>query len=385
MYQKFNTYGRLRSVVIGSYFLPEYFDSIKNPKIKDPLKKMSEEIHEDLNNFEDILKSNNIKVTRAPDPTGRFDLDEIYKPPLQVRDRHCVIGNNMIQLDQDFHVPLNDILPGVIDLSQSNYDHYYQSLNLHRANYNQNTNKWYSRNKYNELAGSDWPAYEDFVQGVKAKVPAVRHEMELFQEVLMYDTKEFGPLQGPNVINTPDAIILASNEYCDYRHWLTDHAIDTRTITQFTSSAGHIDGCFAVLGNNTILGIDPFIDYETHFPEYTIIKVPPESYQHQIKDYATMKRKVGGRWWLPGEEENEAFITYVNTYLEKWYGYVNESVFDVNVLALDEKTICVSNVLPEIEKQLKMQGIDCILVPWRHRFFVDGGLHCITLDLYRDR
>jgi hypothetical protein len=25
-----------------------------------------------------------------------------------------------------------------------------------------------------------------------------------------------------------------------------------------------------------------------------------------------------------------------------------------------------------------------VYVPWRHRYFWDGGLHCITLDLYRE-
>ena len=27
--------------------------------------------------------------------------------------------------------------------------------------------------------------------------------------------------------------------------------------------------------------------------------------------------------------------------------------------------------------------MEAIYVPWRHRFFWDGGLHCITLDLVR--
>ena len=34
--------------------------------------------------------------------------------------------------------------------------------------------------------------------------------------------------------------------------------------------------------------------------------------------------------------------------------------------------------------QLKKNKIDYIVVPWRHRFFLDNGLHCITLDLYRE-
>jgi hypothetical protein len=98
-----------------------------------------------------------------------------------------------------------------------------------------------------------------------------------------------------------------------------------------------------------------------------------------------MKEKVSGVWWLAGEEHNHNLITYVESNLKPWLGYVAESIFDVNVLALDENTVCVSNVTPEVELALKAHNIECIVVPWRHRFFVDGGLHCITLDLYRDR
>jgi N-dimethylarginine dimethylaminohydrolase len=97
-----------------------------------------------------------------------------------------------------------------------------------------------------------------------------------------------------------------------------------------------------------------------------------------------MKDKVNGSWWLAGEEHNDEFIRFVESNLRPWTGYIAESVFDVNVLALDANTICVSNVTPIVKEKLRQHNIECIVVPWRHRFFVDGGLHCITLDLYRD-
>ena len=33
---------------------------------------------------------------------------------------------------------------------------------------------------------------------------------------------------------------------------------------------------------------------------------------------------------------------------------------------------------------LKKHKMEAIHVPWRHRYFWDGGLHCITLDLVRE-
>ena len=49
-----------------------------------------------------------------------------------------------------------------------------------------------------------------------------------------------------------------------------------------------------------------------------------------------LKHKNGGKWWLTGEEENNAFTEFVETWLQDWVGYVEETVLDVNVLMLDE-------------------------------------------------
>jgi hypothetical protein len=387
-FKKFNTHGRLRTVVLGSYFFPEYFSKIKNPRVRDPLMRMAEEINEDLDKFQQVLENFGATVIRAPQPIGYFDQSNIYHPPLQVRNSHAVIGNYMYRFNPDWHDPIDPVLrnycPDIINLEKDNTNFYLTSMEIAKENYNPERNIWYSRDKYHELAGSDWPSYDSFVKGIGSSSLEIREEMLSFKSTLEYETKELAPLQGPNVINTKDFICVDANEYCNYESWFQDYIKDSRPIRQFTSKAGHVDGCFAVLGNKTILGIDLFIDYARFFPEYTVVRVPPESYQDQIYEFKLMKKKVNGAWWLAGEEHNDEFINYVETHLKSWVGYVAESVFDVNVLALDEHTICVSNITKDIQKQLSSRGIECILVPWRHRFFVDGGLHCITLDLYRD-
>jgi hypothetical protein len=93
---------------------------------------------------------------------------------------------------------------------------------------------------------------------------------------------------------------------------------------------------------------------------------------------------VNGSWWVPGEEDNDDFRWFVEYWLKDWVGYVEESVFDVNVLVLDEHHVCVSTYNKEVFDFLKKHKIEPIIVPWRHRYFWDGGLHCITLDLYRE-
>jgi hypothetical protein len=387
-YQKFNTYSKLRTVMLGTYFYPEFFASIKNSRVREPLMRMAHEINEDLEVFENTLKDFGCTVIRPDVPVGQFDIDNVYKPPLHIRNAHTVIGDTMYQLNPDFYNAVTPVLkkycPNVVDLLELNNKFYLESMTAAANNYNQEKDIWYSRSKYNELAGSSWPLYEDYVKGARPNDYSIANEINSFQQSLEYETKEMGPLQGPNVINTNHSIYVDAPEYCDYPNWLSQQINDSRPIQQFTSKAGHVDGCFAVLGNNVILGIDPLIDYQHYFPDHTVIKIAPGEYQNLIAEFKLMKDKVKGKWWLAGEEHNNEFIEFVEDNLKSWVGYIAESVFDVNVLALDANTVCVSNITPVVKEQLRQHNIECIVVPWRHRFFVDGGLHCITLDLYRD-
>jgi hypothetical protein len=243
---------------------------------------------------------------------------------------------------------------------------------------------WYSLQKYHELAGPDWPNFYDYVNGAVADLPHIQAEMQQFDDVLKYNPRDFGQLAGPNVFPTDLGLVIDSNEYCDYQQWVHQWIGKDINTVSINTGAGHTDGCFVVLGHQTILGIDPLIDYEQHFPGYTVIPVPSDSYINHVGSFNQMKSKVNGKWWVPGQEHNNDFIDFIERYCDQWTGFVQETVFDVNVLALDPDTVCVSGSNPVIQQQLAAQGIETVLIPWRHRFFVDGGLHCITLDLYRE-
>ena len=85
---------------------------------------------------------------------------------------------------------------------------------------------------------------------------------------------------------------------------------------------------------------------------------------------------------MPGEEDNTEFTDFVETWLEDWVGFVEETVFDVNLIMLDEtKAINAEN--KELEKKFNEHGIDMIQTN-RHRHFSDAGWHCITLDVERE-
>jgi glycine amidinotransferase len=62
---------------------------------------------------------------------------------------------------------------------------------------------------------------------------------------------------------------------------------------------------------------------------------------------------------------------------------VEETVFDVNMLVIDPTNVMVTNYNKQVFDALDRFGITPHVVPFRHRYFWDGGIHCVTLDLDR--
>jgi hypothetical protein len=81
---------------------------------------------------------------------------------------------------------------------------------------------------------------------------------------------------------------------------------------------------------------------------------------------------------------NEEFDIFINTWFNQWLGYSNESIFDLNCLVLDESHVVFTNYNKGVWDFCKKHNIEPIICNFRHRFFWDGGLHCITLDIERE-
>jgi len=66
---------------------------------------------------------------------------------------------------------------------------------------------------------------------------------------------------------------------------------------------------------------------------------------------------------------------YQYPYASSWIG--------MNLLSVDENTVIVDPIQQDIIKQLSAKGLDVIPAPMRHSRTLGGGLHCVTLDLWR--
>jgi len=147
---------------------------------------------------------------------------------------------------------------------------------------------------------------------------------------------------------------------------------------------GHGDCTWCVPKEGCIVTLFEIQNYEDKFPGWDICYLE-DKYWDQMSPFRKVKQKNGGKWWVPGEEDQDEFSDYVEKYLQDWVGYVEETVFEVNMLSLDSNTILVNNYNKQVFDFLERHHIAPVICPFRHRWFWDGGVHCVTQDLYRER
>jgi len=323
-------WSKLERVVLGDTYDPEFFRTVKNKRIQSSLQWIAEETQEDLESYSNILKDFGCEVLR-PDMDrndhimnhiGRNNQiqDVVPRPPLQPRDNFAVIGNKLITTGQDSQ-QLHNVLDPITD-----YD-------------------WRLLNKENVSGAGIFQCGTD-----------------------LYVNNHGGP-NGKS--------LLQGQELHDLREaWGHDKRIHT------LRHDGHSDSSFHPISPNAILSLFEVQTYDETYPGWDVLYLPDQTWRHD-SEFLRAKTLTKGKYWIPGQEDNKELSDYVDSWLRDWVGYAEETVFDVNVLMLDEHHCAVSGDNPEVFKFMRSKGIEPVPVPWRHRWFWDGGLHCLTLELNR--
>jgi hypothetical protein len=131
-----------------------------------------------------------------------------------------------------------------------------------------------------------------------------------------------------------------------------------------------------------IISLQDVPTYADTFPGWEVVYLPNQSWS-AVKEFTQLKHKNQGRWWIPGFENDQQVVDVVESWLQHWTGYVEETVFDVNMLIVDPKNVIVFNYNKTVFDAFDRYGITAHIVPFRHRYFWDGGIHCLTSDLDR--
>ena len=121
--------------------------------------------------------------------------------------------------------------------------------------------------------------------------------------------------------------------------------------------------------------------YKDYYPGWEVVTVKD---YNKMRPFLELKNKNRGRWWIKGEENNDDLIDYIDTWLDHWVTYAEETIFDLNVLPINEQNCIVNGYNKQIFDAFERHGITPHVVNFRHRWFWDGGLHCITSDIHRE-
>jgi len=336
----YSTFDPLKHCWVGSGFKAEWFDDLfpKNNKISDPLKRIADETEEDFLKLVDILESCGVTTHRSflnLEGNGKYkSLQDIWRPPMTPRDHFCVVGEKLYIGDHLEELRRNGHMDVVNQIDKKDI---YQSK---------------------ATMDTPWAGVTPFI--TSAQICRVGKD-------LFWDSHEQWQENAPPDVESE--LIEKWNKE-GFRVHRSDRGY-------------HSDGAFCVVKPGCIVSLNDVQDYSKEFPGWDVLYLPDQSWP-KLDPFLQMKEKVGGRWWLKGEEHNDQLIQFVNTWLTNWVGYVEETVFDVNMLSIDQNTIICNNYNKKVFDHFKKHGVEPIIFNFRHRYFWDGGIHCITQDLYRE-
>lgn len=142
-----------------------------------------------------------------------------------------------------------------------------------------------------------------------------------------------------------------------------------------THTNEHNDGVFCPIKSNHIFSTHYRTRYEKTFPGWNVF---------YLNDTTKQRRSNGmnGNWWVPGKNYqvfNKSVIKHAHT----WIGNSVETIFEVNMLVVDEHNIFCIAEDDRACRQLESMGITPHIVDFKCRGFWDGGLHCLTVDIHR--
>lgn len=380
----------LEELMVGSVFSSEFFNDVKEDRTRDALKRIVDETQEDISNFVSTMKSHNIKIYQAS-PSELEYKDSImeyvnsdgelgYKknagsddgindialhftgikpnlipnPPLQPRDDSIIMGNRLLISDPRAFAT-KQMIPKFIEwFGEENVD---LSINDEKYAFTRS-----DRNARNVLKRNNEDITAQSIERVKQedKLRAFcSPTLTRIGKTCLVDT-----WQVPNLVEE-----FLSVEFPEFNY---------KTIT----IGGHNDSVFSVIKPGLVVASVDLLPHKHIFDGWEIIWFDDPRWD-QVKEWRDLKHKNEGKWWVPGEENNDEFTHFVESFLPNWTGYVEETIFDVNCLVLDDKHVVVNTENPYLIDNLQKHGMEPVICPLRHRFFWDGGWHCLTLDVKR--
>jgi glycine amidinotransferase len=368
-YSVYQHWDPLKVCIVGRSYPPEFYSWIKVPHVRSLFEKIAIETEEDYQNIIKKLQSFGVEVLRPRIPKQTLFNNRHFPPPMTPRDTTVMIGQVFYEKNTsvDFKVFYNNVKdpswPDCESLKEFRLlpDHIQQEcIDVHKFDA-----------KFDYTFSSDY-AYQDIFNLIKAQGNQIKSHLDPIINGAMVSRIGRDLYFGTHSYNQDQNSLkkIIEQEFTETRN----HTVNT---------GGHGDGTYCPVCPGLIISLNDVPTYSNTFPDWEVVYLPGQSWS-MVKDFLKLKEKNKGKWWIPGFEHDQDVTDTVEQWLGHWTGYVEETVFDVNMLIIDPKNVMVFNYNKQVFDALDRYGITAHVVPFRHRYFWDGGIHCVTSDLHRE-
>jgi glycine amidinotransferase/scyllo-inosamine-4-phosphate amidinotransferase 1 len=336
MINSYTSWQPLEEVIVGRAFPPDYFDFIDDAQVRNQLQQILSETEEDLQNLQRIIEQYGARVRRpGVQNKNGFQAQQtegvpVPLPPLTPRDWQISLGQKLLRIMPV--AELNDICNDFAD----------QVVNPHN------------------IPNPHIPWDPTCILNGASASCIVRVGQDVF-----FDNSDY----------------LRPEQ----TRWIIDNVLGPEYRVHEAVTDGHGDAVFAILKPGVILSSkhDENLHFDKDFPGWEVHKVWDSSILAAMEVGKFKQENFNGRWYVTGQTPTPEFANYVDTYLNKWTGFVSETVFDVNCLVLDEENVIFSAYNKEVFDFCRRHRINPIISELRHSYFWDGGVSCCTQDLRR--
>jgi hypothetical protein len=353
MYSVFQPWDPLKVCVVGRSYPPEFYSWIKNSNTRRRFEQLAEETEQDYQALIQLLQ-------------GRFGV-EILRPQLPADPSLLNVHGRWMQppvCPRDYFIMIQDRLWVPTVPNKVHADRAFTKQGI------------VTREQFDKIDQQQLDArlscYTDIFQHVQDQGNTVQKT-------------DLDFVNGCFVSRIGENLYFATQEYTEDQDRLlqTVNTHFPNTHNKIINTGGRGDTTYCPVTPGLMISLQDVPTYADTFPGWEVVYLPPSNYEHMHEFRASMKINRG-RWNIPGFDQDPILINTVEYYFDLWVGNANETVFDVNILVIDQKNIVVTSHNDQVEEACARHGIEVHVVPFRHRYFWDAGVHCITNDLHRD-
>jgi hypothetical protein len=365
MFSVYQHWDPLKVCIVGRSYPPEFYSWIKVPHVRALFERIAIETEEDFQNIIQKLTEFGVTVVRPDLPENAYIGGKYLPPPMTPRDSMIMIGETFYK---GYQHDIKKAYTSVKDQTWPECNSYEEFLTL--PQYIQDEcNDFHHFAEYRKFYSS----YDKIFDLIAQQGNKITHRPDISKAPGAYITRIGKDLYFGTETYNQDQKSLQNIINAEF----------TNTRNHIVNTGGHSDATYCPVCPGLIISLTDVPTYKDTFPDWEVVYLPGQSW-NMVKPFLDLKHKNKGKWWIPGFEQDQAVVDTVETWLGHWTGYVEETVFDVNMLIIDPKNVMVFNYNKQVFDALERHGITPHVIPFRHRYFWDGGVHCVTSDLHRE-